>query len=78
MRPADEFDAEEVERMELGSIENVRSVAKLEGSKRMAEIIKARDGLVLAPLVWADWFCRMSKSITLLQSPPTPCRSQST
>jgi len=47
VRPADEFDAEEVERMELGSIENVRSVAKLEGSKRMAEIIKARDELVL-------------------------------
>ncbi|EJD53807.1 Nop domain-containing protein [Auricularia subglabra TFB-10046 SS5] len=40
VRPADEFDAEEVERMELGEVENVRSIAKLEGSKRMADIIK--------------------------------------
>ncbi|KZW03998.1 Nop domain-containing protein [Exidia glandulosa HHB12029] len=49
VRPADEFDAEEVERMELGSVENVRSIAKLEGSKRMADIIKDVEKYTATP-----------------------------
>ncbi|KAF5333081.1 hypothetical protein D9611_002310 [Ephemerocybe angulata] len=40
MRPADELDAEDVQQMELGGIEDVTKVAKLEGSKRMSEILK--------------------------------------
>lgn len=40
MKPADELDAEEVQRMELGGVEDVSKIAKLEGSKRMAEILK--------------------------------------
>lgn len=40
VKPAEELDAEEVQKMELGSVEDVRKVAKLEGSKRMADIIK--------------------------------------
>lgn len=40
MKPADELDAEDVQQMDLGGIEDVDSVAKLEGSKRMADILK--------------------------------------
>ena len=42
IKPAEELDAEEVHRMELGAVEDVRKVAKLEGSKRMNDILKAR------------------------------------
>ncbi|KAH7100675.1 Nop domain-containing protein [Auriculariales sp. MPI-PUGE-AT-0066] len=49
VRPADEFDAEDVERMDLGAVENVRNVAKLEGSKRMADIIKDVERYSVAP-----------------------------
>lgn len=40
IKPAEELDAEEVQRMELGGVEDVRKVAKLEGSKRMNDILK--------------------------------------
>ncbi|KAG8695247.1 U4/U6-U5 snRNP complex subunit prp31 [Ceratobasidium sp. 394] len=40
VRPADELDAEDVQKMELGGVEDIRKVAKLEGSKRMTDIIK--------------------------------------
>lgn len=46
IRPAEELDAEEVQRMELGGIEDVRKIAKLEGSKRMNDILKARRGMI--------------------------------
>ena len=42
IKPAEELDAEEVQRMELGAVEDVRKVAKLEGSKRMNDILKVR------------------------------------
>ncbi|KAF7794546.1 hypothetical protein EIP86_005680 [Pleurotus ostreatoroseus] len=40
IRPAEELDAEEVQRMELGAVEDVRKIAKLHGSKRMNDILK--------------------------------------
>jgi U4/U6 small nuclear ribonucleoprotein PRP31 len=40
VRPAEELDAEDVQQMELGTISDVATVAKLEGSKRMADILK--------------------------------------
>ncbi|CCM03385.1 uncharacterized protein FIBRA_05515 [Fibroporia radiculosa] len=40
VKPAEELDVEEVQRMELGGIEDVRKVAKLDGSKRMGDILK--------------------------------------
>lgn len=40
VKPADELDAEDVQQMELGDIEDVSAIAKLEGSKRMNDIIK--------------------------------------
>ncbi|KAI0650136.1 Nop domain-containing protein [Trametes meyenii] len=40
IKPAEELDVEEVQRMELGKVDDVRKVAKLEGSKRMNDILK--------------------------------------
>ncbi|KAF8639732.1 hypothetical protein AX17_000994 [Amanita inopinata Kibby_2008] len=40
IKPADELDAEDVRQMELGGVEDVSNVAKLDGSKRMTEILK--------------------------------------
>ena len=42
VKPAEELDAEEVQRMELGGVDDVRTVARLEGSRRMAEILGVR------------------------------------
>ncbi|KAH6915237.1 U4/U6 small nuclear ribonucleoprotein Prp31 [Coprinopsis sp. MPI-PUGE-AT-0042] len=43
VKPADELDAEDVQAMELGNIEDVRKIAKLEGSKRMTDILADID-----------------------------------
>ncbi|KAL0581988.1 U4/U6-U5 snRNP complex subunit prp31 [Marasmius crinis-equi] len=40
VKPADELDAEDVQQMDLGGIEDVGKIAKLEGSKRMNDILK--------------------------------------
>jgi len=40
VKPADELDQEDVDQMELGLVEDVRSIAKLEGSKRMSDILQ--------------------------------------
>ena len=42
VKPAEELDVEEVQRMELGGIADVSKVAKLEGSKKMIDILKVR------------------------------------
>lgn len=40
VRPAEELDEEDVERMKLGDVEDITKVAKLDGSKRMTETLK--------------------------------------
>ncbi|EGO01853.1 hypothetical protein SERLA73DRAFT_177395 [Serpula lacrymans var. lacrymans S7.3] len=40
VKPADELDVEDVQQMDLGSIEDVGSIAKLDGSKRMGDTLK--------------------------------------
>ncbi|PPQ65231.1 hypothetical protein CVT26_000208 [Gymnopilus dilepis] len=40
IKPADELDAEDVQLMDLGGVEDVNQIAKLEGSKRMNDILK--------------------------------------
>lgn len=47
IKPADELDAEDVQQMELGGIEDVRKIAKLDGSKRMTDILKVRLSISL-------------------------------
>lgn len=51
VRPADELDAEEVQRMELGAVDDVTKVAKLEGSKRMADTLKVRCSAAVPSLL---------------------------
>jgi U4/U6 small nuclear ribonucleoprotein PRP31 len=41
VKPADELDKEDVQRMELGNVEDVGKVAKLDGSRRMNDTLKA-------------------------------------
>lgn len=43
VRPTDELDRDEVERMQLGAVEDVRQVAKLLTSRRLEEILKVRS-----------------------------------
>ncbi|KAF9649338.1 Nop domain-containing protein [Thelephora ganbajun] len=40
VRPADELDADDVQQMELGGVEDVSKIAKLYGSKRMNDILR--------------------------------------
>ncbi|KAK7061576.1 Nop domain-containing protein [Favolaschia claudopus] len=40
IKPADELDVEDVQQMELSGIEDVSKIAKLDGSKRMADILQ--------------------------------------
>ncbi|KAG8965800.1 U4/U6-U5 snRNP complex subunit prp31 [Tulasnella sp. 419] len=49
VQPAEELDEEEVQKMELGLVEDVRSIAKLEGSKRMNDILKDIDKYIATP-----------------------------
>lgn len=82
VKPAEELDAEEVQRMELRGVEDVRSVAKLDGSKRMNDILKVR--LHPLPISLSAHACllrklRGSKRIQALRSrwhnPRTPTQS---
>ena len=47
IKPAEELDVEDVRRMELGAIEDVNKIAKLEGSKRMTDILKVLSSFIL-------------------------------
>jgi U4/U6 small nuclear ribonucleoprotein PRP31 len=47
IKPADEYSAEDVQQMELGGVEDVGKIAKLENSRRMAEILKVRSFLMV-------------------------------
>lgn len=42
VKPAEELDAEDVQQMDLGGVEDVRKIAKLYGSKRMSDILSVR------------------------------------
>ncbi|KAJ3479341.1 hypothetical protein NLI96_g9125 [Meripilus lineatus] len=49
IKPAEELDAEDVQQMELGGVEDVRKVAKLDGSKRMNDILKEIEKYQASP-----------------------------
>jgi hypothetical protein len=53
VRPADELDADDVQQMELGGVEDVSKVAKLYGSKRMNDILKV---------------CRLLETLRIIQT----------
>jgi len=68
VKPADELDAEDVQRMELGAIQDVTKIAKLEGSKRMNDILMVRSPL-------PNCNCRSllnAQEIEKYQANPTP------
>ncbi|KAF8591467.1 Nop domain-containing protein [Ramaria rubella] len=48
-KPADELDKEDVQRMELGNVEDVGKVAKLDGSRRMNETLKEIENYIANP-----------------------------
>lgn len=48
VNPAEELDAEDVQQMDLGAIEDVGSIAKLEGSKKMSDILKVTPSSLTA------------------------------
>lgn len=43
IKPAEELDAEDVQQMELGDVEDVSKIAKLDGSKKMNDVLKVRS-----------------------------------
>lgn len=45
VKPAEELDAEDVQQMDLGAIEDITSIAKLHGSKKMSDILKVNPSL---------------------------------
>ncbi|KIO28902.1 hypothetical protein M407DRAFT_21979 [Tulasnella calospora MUT 4182] len=47
--PAQELDAEDVEQMDLAEVDDVRNVAKLEGSKRMMDVLHDIDKYIENP-----------------------------
>ncbi|KAJ7507579.1 hypothetical protein B0H11DRAFT_2153235 [Mycena galericulata] len=49
IKPADELDAEDVQQMELSGIEDVSKVAKLDGSKRMTDILQEIEKYQASP-----------------------------
>lgn len=51
VKPADELDAEDVQQMDLGGVEDVLKIAKLDGSKRMLDILQVLDRLSLFMLM---------------------------
>ncbi|KAF7301411.1 Nop domain-containing protein [Mycena indigotica] len=40
VKPADELDADDVQQMELGAVQDISTIAKLDGSKRMSDILQ--------------------------------------
>lgn len=64
VKPADELDAEDVQQMELGSIDDISKIAKLEGSKRMVDILKVSPiSLCLSMAIHSDLEHRQLKNI---------------
>ncbi len=76
VKPAEELDAEEVQRMELGAVDDVRKVARLEGSRRMTEILSVCSLSFCLAFFRLTFRHRKSKSIKLIHHPmrQCPCR----
>lgn len=70
VNPAEELDQDAVDEMELGAVTDVRSVAKLEGSKRMSDILKVNTLSVFTKR--AIYIHRELNSDRLLPSPSLP------
>jgi hypothetical protein len=69
VRPAEQLDAEAVERMALGTVEDVSKVAKLYSSKRMRDIVNVSPSRVQSKRS-ADGRTRISTCFRPSQAPP--------
>jgi U4/U6 small nuclear ribonucleoprotein PRP31 len=78
VRPAEELDAEDVQQMELGTIADVATVAKLEGSKRMSDILKVCYAVYTAPLHLVLILHRKSRSMRRIPRRQHRCLSRHT
>ena len=74
VKPAEELDAEEVQRMELGGVDDVRTVARLEGSRRMAEILGVR---LLRFWPYAHTYPQSAQEIEKYQANPSSAEAMS-
>jgi hypothetical protein len=61
VKPADELSAEDVQQMELGQIEDVSKIAKLESSKRMIDILKVSSSFLWIVFTFRDIFQEIEK-----------------
>ena len=68
VKPAEELDVEEVQRMELGAVDDVRKVARLEGSRRMTEILSVCSFLSFCPTFSLD---SLAQEIETYQANPS-------
>lgn len=64
VKPSEELDQSAVDEMELGAVTDVRSVAKLEGSKRMTEILKVNT--------LSSFYFKIVRSLILIGCNRTP------
>jgi U4/U6 small nuclear ribonucleoprotein PRP31 len=74
VKPAEELTAEDVQQMELGGIEDVSKIAKLEGSKRMAEILKVS---AFSFPEYSNYIFHHLQEIEKYQASPTSAESMS-
>lgn len=75
--PAQELDEEEVEKMDMADVEDVRNIAKLEGSKRMVEVLQVSEMPYAVVLITHSKVRSVSRILTsILKNPQTtpPCR----
>lgn len=72
VKPAEELDSEEVQRMELSTVDDVRKVARLEGSRRMSEILSVCFFSCCVVLRLTFWH-RKSKSTKPIHRPARRC-----
>lgn len=74
VKPAEELDAEDVQQMDLGAIEDVSSIAKLEGSKKMSDILKVTPPSHCSRTAANVALCRKLGNSKQIQAQQMQCR----
>lgn len=73
VKPAEELDAEDVQQMDLAAIEDITSIAKLEGSKKMSDILKVSAFRCLHAITQAGP-CRKLRNTKQIPAQQMQCR----
>lgn len=74
MKPAEELDAEDVQQMDLGGIEDITSIAKLQGSKKMSDILKVNPPSHSCCTTAKVALCRKLRNIKQILAQQMQCR----